>query len=218
MLCCCRASRQRLVEAVAGGDKKTVTHDLPKAPPEPQRLPPSRRIGAALDVDAATLMQTRLAEISKLLWIPEGMSEQQKNAQITRALELYEGIDPADGAEGMLAMQMVGTHMAALESLRRANLPNQTYEGRDLALKYAHKLMALYTQQLGALNKHRGRGQQKVTVEYVNVEAGGQAIVGNVETPRLKSGTPQALEDRGEIPMEPPPVAKATKSRRKGKP
>jgi hypothetical protein len=35
---------------------------------------------------------------------------------------------------------------------------------------------------LDTLNRHRGKGQQKVTVEHVNVAAGGQAIVGNVET------------------------------------
>ena len=33
-----------------------------------------------------------------------------------------------------------------------------------------------------ALNRHRGKGQQKVTVEHVHVHEGGQAIVGNVES------------------------------------
>jgi hypothetical protein len=32
------------------------------------------------------------------------------------------------------------------------------------------------------LDKHRGKGQQKVTVEHVHVHQGGQAIVGNVQT------------------------------------
>ena len=32
-----------------------------------------------------------------------------------------------------------------------------------------------------ALNRHRGKGQQKVTVEHVHVHAGGQAVVGMVE-------------------------------------
>ena len=36
---------------------------------------------------------------------------------------------------------------------------------------------------LEALNRHRGKGQQKVTVEHVHVHAGGQAVVGMVETP-----------------------------------
>ncbi|WP_323762740.1 hypothetical protein [Maricaulis sp.] len=38
----------------------------------------------------------------------------------------------------------------------------------------------IYTQQLDALNKHHGKGQQKVTVEHVTVNEGGQAVVGSV--------------------------------------
>jgi hypothetical protein len=34
---------------------------------------------------------------------------------------------------------------------------------------------------LDTLNRHRGKGQQKVTVEHVHVHKGGQAIVGNIE-------------------------------------
>ncbi|MBO0332611.1 hypothetical protein J0X12_03235 [Sneathiella sp. CAU 1612] len=37
------------------------------------------------------------------------------------------------------------------------------------------------TQQMEALNKHRGKGQQKMTVEHVHVNEGGQAIIGTVE-------------------------------------
>ena len=36
---------------------------------------------------------------------------------------------------------------------------------------------------LDALNRHRGKGQQKVTVEHVHVHAGGQAVVGMVGAP-----------------------------------
>ena len=41
---------------------------------------------------------------------------------------------------------------------------------------------------LEALNRHRGKGQQKVTVEHVTVNAGGQAIVGAVATPGRGGG------------------------------
>ena len=41
---------------------------------------------------------------------------------------------------------------------------------------------------MDALNRHRGKGQQKITVERVNVERGGQAIVGHVETGKSKEG------------------------------
>jgi hypothetical protein len=36
---------------------------------------------------------------------------------------------------------------------------------------------------LDALNRYRGKGQQKVTVEHVHVHAGGQAVVGTIQTP-----------------------------------
>jgi hypothetical protein len=56
---------------------------------------------------------------------------------------------------------------------------------------------------LTALNKHRGKGQQKVTVEYVNVESGGQAIVGNVETGRPSSVKPvDVIENSPAMPMQ----------------
>ena len=124
----------------------------------------------------------KLNEIRDLLWLPRKFSETEKNVRIIRAVELYESLQPTDGAEGMLAAQMVGTHFAALECLRRASHREQTFAGRDMALKHAQKLMTLYAKQLETLNKHRGKGQQKVTVEHVNVAAGGQAIVGNVDT------------------------------------
>ncbi len=42
--------------------------------------------------------------------------------------------------------------------------------------------MTAYTKLLTCLNKHRGKNQQKVTVEYINVEHGGQAIVAAVDS------------------------------------
>ncbi len=126
-------------------------------------------------------------ELEELLLLPFGLEDDDRLARIVRAVELFEELKPQDAAESMLAAQMVGTHTAALECLRRAAAESQTFEGRDVYLKHAQKLMALYTQQLATLNKHRGKGQQKVTVEYVNVEPGGQAIVGNVETGKSTS-------------------------------
>ena len=44
-----------------------------------------------------------------------------------------------------------------------------------------------------ALNRHRGKGQQRVTVEHVHVHQGGQAIVGAVHQ---GGGVPANSEDR----------------------
>lgn len=110
------------------------------------------------------------------------MSREDFQARVGRALDLYDSLKPADGAEGMLAAQMVDAHVAAFDCLRRAALADQTFAGRDMALKHVQKLMALYAKQLETLNKHHGKGQQRVTVEHVNVAPGAQAIVGNVES------------------------------------
>jgi hypothetical protein len=157
----------------------------------------------------------KLNEIRDLLWLPGGFSETEKNVRIIRAVELYESLQPTDGAEGMLAAQMVGTHFAALECLRRASHGEQTFAGRDMALKHAQKLMTLYAKQLEALNKHRGKGQQKVTVEHVNVAAGGQAIVGNVDTGgRTSITSPGGIEHSPEIPLAKVLPAKKAKYKR----
>ena len=47
-------------------------------------------------------------------------------------------------------------------------------------LTQANKLSRTYAALVEALNRHRGKGQQKVTVEHVHVHAGGQAVVGAV--------------------------------------
>ena len=84
---------------------------------------------------------------------------------IAAAISQLKGIRPADELEGMLAAQAVATHSAAMECLRRATLPGQSIEGRDMNLRHAAKLSNTYTRQIEVLDKHRGKGQQQVTVE-----------------------------------------------------
>lgn len=109
-------------------------------------------------------------------------SQSDLNNKIRLAVEVLEGIAPRDALESMLSVQMIAVHNAIMGCLERAMHPRQTTRGHDHHLKQAVKLMAIYERQLAALDKHRGRGQQKITVEHVTVQAGGQAIVGSVET------------------------------------
>jgi hypothetical protein len=198
--------------------KKVLKLKVTKAVDAPYELPSGPALREALDIDEGALTNRKLQEISGLLWKSEGATEGDVHARLVRAVELFESLAPADGAEGMLALQMVGTHDAALECLRRAALSGQTFAGRDVALKHAHKLMSLYTQQLAALNKHCGKGQQKVTVEHVNVAAGGQAIVGNVEASggdRRRGSSPLAVTHTPEEPIADLTSPKPVGSKRK---
>src|ERR1700731_3409239 len=84
----------------------------------------------------------------------------------------------------MMAAQLLATHNDTRECYRRAMIAEQTLEGRRDNLNQANKLSRTYATLIEALNRHRGKGQQKVTVEHVDVHAGGQAVVGMVESPR----------------------------------
>jgi hypothetical protein len=102
---------------------------------------------------------------------------------INDALAAVTGIGARDETEGMLATQMVATHVAALRALRRLK-GSETITQQDSNGNLAIKLLRTFTMQVEALQRYRGKGQQRVTVEHVHVNAGGQAIVGAV--PPLK--------------------------------
>src|SRR6266581_278809 len=77
---------------------------------------------------------------------------------------------------------MVATHAAAITALRRLK-GSETIPQQDSNGNLAVKLLRTFAAQVEALQRHRGKGQQKVTVEHVHVHAGGQAVVGTIQTP-----------------------------------
>jgi hypothetical protein len=109
--------------------------------------------------------------------------KETRDRQYKATVSALFGIGPKDEIEGMISAQLITAHNAAMECYRRAMLGEQTFEGRRENLSQATKLSRTYAVLLDALNRHRGKGQQKVTVEHVHVHAGGQAVVGTVEAP-----------------------------------
>jgi hypothetical protein len=75
---------------------------------------------------------------------------------------------------------MVAVHNTGMEFLRRTMLPNQSTEGVTEGVRRATQLLRLFATQTETLLRYRGGGRQSIVVEHVNVNAGGQAIVGNV--------------------------------------
>ena len=127
------------------------------------------------------------------LWIKHSDEEDARSA-IQRGHRGAHRDAPKDELEGMIAAQLIAAHNAAMECYRRAMIGEQTFEGRRENLNQANKLSRTYATLLDTLNRHRGKGQQKVTVEHVHVHAGGQAVVGMVETPG--GGDRPKLEDQ----------------------
>ena len=93
------------------------------------------------------------------------------------------GIAPKDELEGMMAAQLFAAHNAAMDCYGRAMNRDQLLPAWRESLNQANKLSRTYVMLVDALNKHRGKGQQRVTVKHVHVNDGGQAVVGNVEGP-----------------------------------
>src|SRR6185295_2976492 len=137
------------------------------------------------------------------LWV-KNSSPDERDKQLGATVAALAGIGPKDELEGMMAAQLLAAHNAAMECYRRAMLGEQTFEARRENLTQANKLSRTYAALTEALDRHRGKGQQRITVEHVNVHAGGQAIVGAV-TPggRGRQQSEQLADATREITHEP---------------
>ena len=135
-----------------------------------------RSISGSENDDFSTML---VSQVANALWRGHSGSDEQMR-QIGATLEVMSELKLRDVLEGMLIGQLIASHNAAMECYRRAMLGTQSFETRMGNLNQANKLSRTYTALIEALDRHRGNGQQRITVEHVNVHAGGQAIVGDV--------------------------------------
>ena len=96
------------------------------------------------------------------------------------ALDGVAALAPRDGMEVMLCSQLIALHSQGMEFMRRAMLGDQTTSGVDCNVNRVAKTLRTFATMAECLRTYRSGGQQKVTVEHVTVQAGGQAIVGTV--------------------------------------
>lgn len=137
----------------------------------------------ATGTNSLELQLSLTQQLVETFWLPKGLSEEKMDERLRAGLAALMEIRPRGGAEGALAVQMVATHNAAMGCLKLAIEAKQTPYGFE-HMKHAERFMVLYLRQFEALDKHRGIGMPSVNVENVNVQAGGQAIVGHVQTER----------------------------------
>ncbi len=103
-----------------------------------------------------------------------------KTSTIDGVFAAFAGIKPQDELEAMLASQMVAVHNISMEMTKRALLKDQTVEGTNSNINRINKLMVTFTKQIEALQKYRTKGNQKITVQHVQVNNGGKAVIGDV--------------------------------------
>ena len=159
---------------------KAISKTTSPAPPYPRADPPAT--GASLR-HGPPRNELEL-QVAETVWLHDTMSEDRKVDRMGTVVTMMDRLAPGDDVDVILAAQMVACHHAVMDCLRRATGSWQTREGRDMELRQAARLMNVYARQSEALDRRRGRdrGTGTVTVERVNVAAGGQAVVGHVET------------------------------------
>jgi hypothetical protein len=96
------------------------------------------------------------------------------------ALDAANSIQASNSLEKMLAHQLAVAHKLVMEQIGQACY-EQNARDQTKRLNAAARCMAVYQQGLLALHKMRQNGQQRITVQYVNVSHGSQAVLGNIE-------------------------------------
>jgi hypothetical protein len=111
----------------------------------------------------------------------QGQKEDQKvdEQALNFMVSVMKGVRPKDQLETMLAMQMAAVHMLTIDFAWRLNSASSIPQ-QDSAERALNKLARTFVAQVEALKRYRSSGEQKVRVEHVTVNEGGQAIVGTV--------------------------------------
>jgi hypothetical protein len=94
-------------------------------------------------------------------------------------LSVVTGLEPRDEIEAMLGAQMAAVHLATMTFARRLNHVDNIAQ-QDSAERAFNKLARTFAAQMEALKRYRTGGEQKVTVQHVTINEGGQAVVGHV--------------------------------------
>jgi hypothetical protein len=118
------------------------------------------------------------------------------------SLAAIKGKKPKTEFQAMLAAQAAVTHVLTMKSATRLGQA-EDLAALDSAERAYNKLARTFIMQLEALNRLETGGEQKVTVQNVSVNEGGQAIVGNVTQgarDQAVEKTP-ALTDARQAPM-----------------
>ena len=97
-----------------------------------------------------------------------------------RGVDASDSIQARNSLERMLAHQLAATHAVIMEQTGQVHVRE---EGTATAkrLTAIARCLGAYQHGLLTLKKIRQSGGQRITVQYVNVSEGGQAVIGNVE-------------------------------------
>jgi hypothetical protein len=125
------------------------------------------------------LARRLMEQVGDCVPVPDSLPPLERRRRMEAAAATLKGIGPRDDTEGMLAAQMVATHNLALDCLARANGIRDP-DWRAMEMRYGARLLQLWTRQLEALDRQRGKGTRKLRIEHVRLEPEGREILRQV--------------------------------------
>ncbi|RFO97844.1 hypothetical protein DIC66_03705 [Rhodoferax lacus] len=102
------------------------------------------------------------------------------------ALDASDSIQAANSLERMLSHQLAVCHTTAMNYVAKANL-QQDPQNSVRMMNLGIRAMETFQRGLMTVKRMRGSGEQRITIQHVNVTGGGQAVIGQVQ-PRGGAG------------------------------
>jgi len=168
---------------MAMGERATGPEMTALVTAEADEEPRNLRIAQAFNAPAlsgtenAVLARWLALQVANCQPFPRGMDAQERDWQASAALAALEEIRPGDALEGLLGAQMVATHSAGLEMMRRAMGSGQNGTAVDRQGRQAVQLLGLFARQLDLLARQRGRRRRKVSIAHERTLADGKLSV-----------------------------------------
>ena len=152
-------------------------------PPDGEAANSWRRLNKALGTTSSDFVNASLFQIQSACRSPwGGISELSMNA----ALAMIEAAAPKDEIEAALAVQIAATHTAAMAVLAKLDVPSQQSADCGIRIGCGSFDEGLCI-SVEVLRRLRNGGHQYVRVEHVQVNDGGQAVIGNLKKPDTAS-------------------------------
>lgn len=120
------------------------------------------------------------------------LTDEEKQLKLNKAQRVIEKMADSLGAQGLLQNMLV-TQLLATHDLQQRLLPYVTGSMHDpehgqYYINAITKLSNVFIQQVNTLHKLQGNSQQKVTVEHLHINDGGNAIIGQVNARSMREG------------------------------
>jgi len=129
----------------------------------------------------------RVRALASMLGLPEGDLNINERARLREALATVRGIGPKDEQERIVAYNIVAFSASMGSLMNEATTAFGPYRERSMA--GALKVNAAILKGIEAIDRHRNKGKKEIKVQYVNVNDGGQAVVGDIDARRIDRNT-----------------------------